>query len=423
MRSRTHRLIGFALGAAVAVAALASGCQAYELDPVQPKLLYTRTQEIPITGTKKRPNVVVVLDRSGSMMEPATGGCSPQSLACCSADGLISQYCPPSDPRATCKNSCKWNDMLKAMTDPTNGFLTLAKAKARFALIAFPEGNLCAAPSQLKVGLPNNPTDDPALDNNAQKVIDAINAMTPGGGTPTAGALNLAANMPDLVEAKRDSFVVLITDGLPNCNVANQPKCDQCCATCNACQAACDLTKPPCRGPVNADGSTQYCNPTASSCGSAQANLCLDGGATVQAVRTLFDKGVKTLVIGFGTFTAAVDSGPVLDAAAIAGGVPCTQGTTKYCQAGSQADLREILDKFQVLLETCTYTLSEAPDGQLVVVKRYAKDATEPTKSLVADTDFRLSGNTVTVIGDECKVLQDAQPGAWTLKFSFVKNL
>src|SRR5207245_10298430 len=87
-------------------------------------------------------------------------------------------------------------------------------------------------------------------------IISKLVNGRPGGGTPTGATLQMVGGLSGFVASDRDSFVILVTDGLPNCNSAN---CQQC-VSCNQNPSGCSCT-------VNADGTSSCCNPTARSCG------------------------------------------------------------------------------------------------------------------------------------------------------------
>ena len=60
--------------------------------------------------------------------------------------------------------------------------------------------------------------------NSINSIIQAIPNSGPGqpvGGTPTSGSLNFVGNLEGLLSEERKDFVILLTDGLPNCNKDN----------------------------------------------------------------------------------------------------------------------------------------------------------------------------------------------------------
>jgi hypothetical protein len=118
------------------------------------------------------------------------------------------------------------------------------------------------------------------------------------------------SNLTELHGTDRDDFVLLLTDGLPNCN-ANNP---------NA-------------------GNTATCRCTQTSCGTSPLG-CLDKDASVAAVAALqSQREIRTIVIGFGAETAAGAGPETLNAMAEAGGFARNcEGDPLACGAGDTCD-------------------------------------------------------------------------------------
>jgi hypothetical protein len=122
------------------------------------------------------PNVVLVLDRSGSMGD--------------SIDGASA--------------TSKWTDLKSALTQ----LITNYDKEVRFGVDLFSgDGNCGAGPMALM----------PA-DANGTGVLGKVNAASPAGNTPTAATLAAVLASGAVSDATRDNVVVLATDGLPNCN-------------------------------------------------------------------------------------------------------------------------------------------------------------------------------------------------------------
>jgi hypothetical protein len=159
------------------------------------------------------------------------------------------------------------------------------------------------------------------------------------GGTPTAGTLQALATggadggpYPALVDPNRQSFVVLLTDGEPNCDANNPHDCTMATCECTLYQGV---------------APTQPCPGTGCACGTAPGGFCalgcIDTTGVVQAITALRNIQVKTVVIGFGLETQP-DGGmgtgfapPALQAMAIAGGAPrtCPTGSDAECGVGT----------------------------------------------------------------------------------------
>src|SRR5207237_2041848 len=124
--------------------------------------------------TRVAPNVMLVLDRSGSMKAPIASG----------------------------STTTKYQDLTAAITNLANSYGTLMRLGDTF----FAADNDCAP------GVPSK-----ILDNNGATIIGDVTAHTPGSNTPTATTLDAVIASGELTDATRGNYVVLATDGLPNC--------------------------------------------------------------------------------------------------------------------------------------------------------------------------------------------------------------
>jgi hypothetical protein len=263
---------------------------------------------------------MLVLDKSGSM---ATNP-DDDNWGCCGAGANgkpMSGGTPCTAYDAT--ESCKWNTLKSLLLD-TGGFLDQTKASTRFGLAIFPDltagvtGEVCADGKILV---------DVGAGDNVDAIKTQLNsaAVYPRGGTPTADMLQAVVNDANFValEGNLPRYVILITDGVPNCN-----------SLLNG--ATCQCTIADCSDPRN----------------------CLDDTRTIDQIEALYatqpdtsGAGVKTFVIGFGADTTGTSgAAAVLNAAAIAGHTD-QAGTTKYYQATSAADLQAVFSQLLTVLQ------------------------------------------------------------------------
>lgn len=315
----------------LAAIAVASSCVTYDFEPVTPLAIAHTTRVQTVEATGPRPNVMLVLDKSGSMSLPIVPGCT-----------------------GSCRSRL---DDLKAAMGP---FLTQNGSVARFGLTMFPLGagqDQCSPPGGVRLDVSQSNDVDGELSAHAaeiDRIIQALGSTEPvGGGTPTAATLSAMGNVPSLQTAERTDVVVLLTDGMPNCN-ANNPV-----TTGNG--GTCKCTSNPLVDP--------YCT-------GAGVLGCLDDDASVQAVRALAAQQIKTAVIGFGADTTG---SALLDQMASEGGLsrtcqndadcgasgPCNAGVcrTRYYQANDGAALAQALrDIVEKLGEPCKYPLGFVPD-------------------------------------------------------------
>jgi hypothetical protein len=149
-------------------------------------------------------------------------------------------------------------------------------------------------------------------------VQSAYAGAVAGGGTPTAASLQMTKNYLLGLGLNTPAYVLLITDGLPNCNLALNPN-------------TCTATTPGC---------------AANACGLG-AKDCLDNNDSVAAAAQLFAAGIKVFVVGFDTNLTAGNNKAVLDAIAAAG------GTTSARVATNQAQLTSTLNSIAASTATC----------------------------------------------------------------------
>jgi hypothetical protein len=124
--------------------------------------------------TRIAPNVMLVLDRSGSMSDPIAAGSA----------------------------TTKYADLKSAVASLVTGYDSQMRLGATF----FAADNNCMG------GAVN-----PVAANNGQNVNTMVNNHSPGGNTPTAVTLDNVIASNQLADTTRANYAVLATDGLPNC--------------------------------------------------------------------------------------------------------------------------------------------------------------------------------------------------------------
>jgi hypothetical protein len=240
--------------------------------------------EAPFDVTGVPIDMLIVLDRSNSM-------------------------CQTGDPSL-------WETMGDALTEVTAAL----EGRINFGLMLFPSlacsglTNQCAAPSA--------PYVDVGSGGAAALIADAVDpqgGVDCCGGTPSAPALAAAGIYMANIDDGLQKFVLLATDGAPNCNG--------------------DL-----------DGSTCTCTSTQYPCdGGANYNLnCLDDAEAVAAADALHDDGTPVYVVGVGD---SLDWQSVMDAIATAG------GTGDYYPASNATALAEALEAIVGEAMSCEFDI------------------------------------------------------------------
>jgi hypothetical protein len=234
-------------------------------------------QTFPITTSVVAPNVYLLVDRSGSMSD-GFGGTS---------------------------TGTKWDAAQTAI----NGLLNANTGKAQWGLSLFPPNpsvDTCG-----KAGI-----DVPLMTGDEASVLSHINGLTnamianPRGSTPTADALATVRDSANLVATDRNNYVLLITDGIPECNNAS------------------DVTT---------------------------------------TIGQLYNRtpSVKTFVVGIGADTA---SNPTLLNQWAEAGHTQRSGATEYYQASDAMSLITAFDAIIGATASCTYKLDMPPADPTLVV-------------------------------------------------------
>ncbi|HEX7479327.1 MAG TPA: hypothetical protein VF331_16105 [Polyangiales bacterium] len=321
-----------------------------------------------IDAAPRSANVLLVIDESGSMTDTPTGF---------TVD--------------------KWSALKSALS----GALSAAQNDVAFGLELFPYpidpkkpvavscvSNCCEMPTAPGINVPVT-----AGAANVTKIVALLNASAPGGGTPTALALQRAYDYFKTgagAALEGDNYVLLATDGGPNCNA--QLSCAATGCTTNL-DGACGISGGNCCDPMFG--------------GSAAKARCLDDTATEAEIKKLSDAHIQTFVVGIPGSEAYKTS---LDAFAQAGGELNPAGTPKYfavSAAGGVAGLGSVLGVItQNVITTCRLQLSSVPPNpqelNLYLDGKLIKQAGANGWML----DMSMSPPTVVVLGTTCTTLE-----------------
>ena len=296
--------------------------------------------------------VYLVIDRSGSMAEP--GAAPPQT---------------------------KWQELRSAL----DFALTRFDGSISFGLLMYPAAAPC------KTSGPQVPL----ATLNKKPILANFDASQPSGGTPTAAALNNAAQSISDIGAKNSAhFIVLATDGGPNCNygLSATPSC-----SCSSVAPALCCTNDP------------------DSCPSGAS--CLDDKQVLQVLGDLrSQQQIDTFVIGL-----AGSSGysALLDQMAVAGGRPQVGAGKKYYAADNQKQLEAALSAIAGSVISCAIQLDETPKYP-DRVKVYM-DGQEVPRDTTHVNGWDYSDATLTRIelfGPVCDALQDGKKHDLTATFA-----
>jgi hypothetical protein len=260
-------------------------------------------------------NVLLVIDKSGSMTDqPAGFGTS------------------------------KWEAMKKAL----GAAVANAPPTVATGLVLYPfatttdiplecEGTVCCAVPDGSAAVLVSVAPD-----RAELIVDTLAQAEPGGGTPTAAALERAFRYfteGDGLLLEGAKYVLLATDGGPNCNYDISCDADTC--------------------TPNLDGAPQCAD---GNCCAGAGEYCVDDTGVTEQISALHAAGISTFVVGIPGTEEYAD---YLDAFALAGGVPNQEGARDYFAVSGAlgvSGLTDVLTNITTALVTsCEITLAEPP--------------------------------------------------------------
>ncbi|HLK41211.1 MAG TPA: vWA domain-containing protein [Polyangiaceae bacterium] len=224
---------------------------------------------------------------------------------------------------------------------------------------------------------------------NTANAFLAATASMPNGGTPTAATLR--ALRPKLAALGPGTFVILATDGGPNCNDSLSCQVGSC--------------------TLNIDGATGCTQGGPRNCCATPPNPnglgCLDGTATAEAAAELDTAGVQTFVMGI---PGSAPYSTVLDEVAVAGG---TARSTEplYFRVDTPDTGALSVALAQIAMQTgagCTFSLKSPamhPDGAQVSV---GGAGVAPG----GQDGWSLAGSTLTLGGASCNGARNAGAAA-----------
>jgi hypothetical protein len=223
------------------------------------------------------PDILIVQDRSLSMNQNADG----------------------SSCGTTCATTGKWAQMTAAL----NAVASLTDTTVNWGLKFFASGNSgCTV---------NNAPEVPVAPMSATAIASAIGGVTPGSNTPTRAAMDAAVAYMQTLTDPNPKYILLATDGMPNCPAAG---------------------------------------------GNAMTD---DSPAAIASVAAAATAGFPTFIVGIGSTMADA----TLNSMATAGGVPQVGAATSFYQVNDTAQLETVLQTIVGSVASCTFNLGTAPNS------------------------------------------------------------
>jgi hypothetical protein len=223
------------------------------------------------------PDILIIQDKSGSMNNDANdqscnGGCGAMS---------------------------KWSQVTAAI----NMVVGMTDTTVNWGLKFFATSNSGCTVS--------NTAEVPVGPMNAANIMTAIGRAAPGSSTPTRVAVQNSVTIMQGLTDTNPKFLLLATDGLPNCM--------------------------PGGGSTSAD----------------------DSAGAIQAVADALTAGFPTFVVGIGNTMGTT----TLNSMAVAGGRPQQGAATSFYQVNNTADLVTALQAIVGSVASCTFTLGPPPNS------------------------------------------------------------
>jgi hypothetical protein len=260
------------------------------------------------------PDMLLLLDRSGSM-----------------ANQEDDTRCPTGQP---CMS--KWSETTMAI----NQVVKETEGNLRWGLKYFANNSTCGVTPGVAVAVGLN---------NAMAISDSIMATQPAGSTPTRLAVASAADYLMSLTDPNPKFLLLATDGEPNCAPGQAADAD-------------------------------------------------DIAGAIAAVKMLADAGIPVYVIGIGNVATLVSN---LSMLAMAGGRP-QQGLTAYYPVASSGDLADALRAIGAQSMPCTYALPFLPADLAHVSIQVAGTSIPRDHNRAEGWDYDDSLKTIQLYGTWC---------------------
>lgn len=260
-------------------------------------------------------------------------------------------------------------------------------SRAKFGAAIFPGSvDTCSAgveimPTTLGDAFHSSTEDGPTT----KLLLTKTAAISPFGGTPTAATLRDLE--PILTNLSGKTFVILMTDGGPNCN-AN--------ASCGISRCIANIENAPGCPPGN-DGDEDAGVPNC--CAGDEARVtCLDDATSVSAITHLRDLGIPTYVVGMPGSGLYAN---VLASFANAGGTALSGPPYYYAvdSTDQTAFLAAVKRVAANIVGTCEFSLSTPPDNP-DDVNVYLDETTLPQSG--AD-GWTIAGDKLTLLGRSCE--------------------
>jgi hypothetical protein len=290
-------------------------------------------------ATMVPPDILIVQDRSLSMNQNADG----------------------SSCGTTCATTGKWAQMTAAL----EAVATMTDTTVNWGLKFFASGNSgCTV---------NNAPEVPVGPMSATAIAGAIGGVMPGSNTPTRAAMDAAVAYMQTLTDPNPKYILLATDGLPNCPAAGGN------------------------------------------------NMTDDSPAAIASVTAAAAAGFPTFIVGIGSTMADA----TLNSMAAAGGVPQTGAATSFYQVNDTAQLETVLKTIVGSVASCTFNLGMAPNSftSNTAIDVFGDGQKIPKDLTMTDGwNYIGSGDQIQVYGPKCDAILSGMIKDVTITYQCVIN-
>jgi hypothetical protein len=298
------------------------------------------------------PDILIVQDKSLSMVQQPNGCCCGNATSTnCTGNDICTG-------NTSCGANSKWSQVSAAI----DSVVMATQTSVNWGLVFFGSNNMCGVNTTPNVPITPNTSYTP--------ISQAYAGNMPSSYTPTEAALNAAVAYMQTVTDPNPKFLLLATDGLPNCAPNDRNVTDD------------------------------------------------DSPGTVTAVTNAKTAGFPTFVVGIGNTMGTA----TLNMLATAGGEPqvgSADGNSFY-EVNSTADLEAALTKIVGMVASCTIPLTGV-NGTLDKVAVSAKDSSGNTVQITQDpaNGWSYTDTTMTTIILNGTACTDLQNGSYS-NFQFI---
>ena len=245
-------------------------------------------------------------------------------------------------------------------------------------------GNCCSMPDHDEMSVPIGRGEEAV-----NLIIEKLDDTEPGGGTPTARALERALEYFENGHGSTlegDKYVLLATDGGPNCNDL---------VTCDATLCTTNIDNP----------DAQCTFSQTNNCCEDSHEACVDSANVVDRIENLRDAGIGTFVVGI---PGTENYSDYLNDFAEAGGQESGDDDYSYFRVDDVSELAGVFEEITIRLVTdCDITLPTVPQtAPTVVIDCDVIDRYEGDDNEIVNWEWEPGSDEITLTGDACERVQ-----------------